>query len=54
MDNIKRIDDEIYEMGQNLLSIIKVKADLLNPEVIIASEKLDSILDNYNSLIRLV
>lgn len=49
MDNIKSIDDE---MEQNLLSIIKVKADLFNPEVIIASEKLDSLLDKYNSLIR--
>ena len=54
MDNIKRIDDEIYEMEQNLLSIIKVKADLFNSEVIIASEKLDSLLDKYSSLIRIV
>lgn len=52
MDSLKRINNEIYEMEQNLLSIIKQKVDLFDPEVILASEKLDSILDKYNKLIK--
>lgn len=51
MDSIERINNEIYKMEQNLLSIIKEKADLFDPEVIVASKKLDSILDEYNNLI---
>lgn len=39
-------------MEQNLLNTIKEKVDLFDPEVIVASEKLDLILDEYNNLIR--
>ena len=53
MDSINKIDSEIYEMEQNLLNIIKEKVDLFDPEVIVASEQLDSILDEYSHLIQL-
>lgn len=53
MDSINKIDRQIYEMEQNLLNIIKEKVDLFDPEVIVASEQLDSILDEYSHLIQL-
>lgn len=53
MDSINKIDKQIYEMEQNLLNIIKEKVDLFDPEVIVASEQLDSILDEYSHLIQL-
>lgn len=53
MDSINKIDSEIYEMEQNLLNIIKEKVDLFDPEVIVASDRLDSILDEYSHLIQL-
>lgn len=53
MDSINKIDKQIYEMEQNLLNIIKEKVDLFDPEVIVASQQLDSILDEYSHLIQL-
>lgn len=53
MDSINKIDRQIYEMEQNLLNIIKEKIDLFDPEVIVASQQLDSILDEYSHLIQL-
>ncbi|WP_338080905.1 aspartyl-phosphate phosphatase Spo0E family protein [Clostridium beijerinckii] len=53
MDSINKIDRQIYEMEQNLLNIIKEKVDLFDPEVIVASQQLDSILDEYSHLIQL-
>ncbi|WP_242961380.1 Spo0E family sporulation regulatory protein-aspartic acid phosphatase [Clostridium beijerinckii] len=53
MDSINKIDSQIYEMEQNLLNIIKEKVDLFDPEVIVASDRLDSILDEYSHLIQL-
>lgn len=53
MDSINKIDRQIYEMEQNLLNIIKEKVDLFDPDVIVASERLDSILDEYSHLIQL-
>jgi Spo0E like sporulation regulatory protein. len=53
MDSINKIDSEIYKMEQNLLNVIKEKVDLFDPEVIVASEQLDSILDEYSHLIQL-
>lgn len=52
MESIESINKRIYEMEQNLLNTIKEKVDLFDPEVIVASEKLDLILDEYNNLIR--
>ncbi|WP_236891988.1 Spo0E family sporulation regulatory protein-aspartic acid phosphatase [Clostridium beijerinckii] len=53
MESINKIDSEIYKMEQNLLNVIKEKVDLFDPEVIVASEQLDSILDEYSHLIQL-
>lgn len=53
MDSINKIDKQIYEMEQNLLNMIKEKVDLFDPEVIVASQQLDSILDEYSHLIQL-
>jgi hypothetical protein len=52
MDNLERINNEIYEMEHKLLSIIEEKVNLFDPEVVVASEKLDFILDEYNNLIK--
>ena len=51
MEILDKIDKEIYEMEQNLLNIIKEKVDLFDLEVIMASEKLESILDKYDAFI---
>lgn len=51
MDTIERINNEIYEMEQNILNLINEKVDLYDPRIIDASEKLDSILNQYNSLV---
>lgn len=53
MESINKIDSEIYKMEQNLLNIIKEKVDLFDPDVIVASKQLDSILDEYSHLIQL-
>jgi hypothetical protein len=52
MESSERINDEIYKLEQNLLSMIKEKVNLFDPEVILAGEKLDFALDKYSNLFR--
>ncbi len=51
MDTIEGINNEIYKMEENILNLINEKVDLFDPQIIDVSEKLDSILNEYNSLV---
>lgn len=51
MDTIERINDEINKMEENILNLINEKVNLFDPQIIEASEKLDSILNEYNNLV---
>lgn len=50
VDYLEKINDEIYKMEQELLNMIQEKVDLFDSEVIAASEKLDSILEQYANM----
>ncbi|MFR1707725.1 MAG: aspartyl-phosphate phosphatase Spo0E family protein [Clostridium sp.] len=52
MRKIDEMDKEVCEMRQNLQRLISEKANLLDPEVIIASQKLDVILNEYHTILR--
>ena len=51
MENLEEIKKTICEMQQELHTIIDEKHNLLHPEVIAASQKLDVALNEYNNLI---
>lgn len=48
----KKLEIKIYEMRQALYEIIDKKGNLLDIEVINASQKLDNILNEYNKLLK--
>lgn len=50
MDTIERMNNEIYKMEETILNLINEKVDLFDSQIIDASEKLDSILNEYNNL----
>lgn len=52
MGVLKEIEKMIYEMRQVLYTIIDKKQNLLDREVIIASQELDYILNKYNKLLK--
>jgi uncharacterized protein involved in tolerance to divalent cations len=51
MENLEEIKKTICEMQQELHTIIDEKHNLLHPEVIAASQKLDVALNEYNNII---
>lgn len=51
MEHIKNINKEICEMRQALHNLINEKTSLLDSDVIIASQELDEILNEYNNLL---
>lgn len=51
MANKDKLMNKIETLRQNLLSLIQVKGELLDPEVIQASILLDNALNAYNMLI---
>lgn len=54
LDNLERIEMIIYEMRQSLYEIISKKQDLLDIEVIAASQELDKALNEYNIILNKV
>lgn len=51
MDELKELDTLISEMRNKLHLIIETKENLLDPEVIAASQDLDRILNEHSKLI---
>ncbi|AQS11142.1 Spo0E like sporulation regulatory protein [Clostridium saccharobutylicum] len=51
MEKIKEINKRICQMRQSLQDLINEKPNLLDPEVITASQELDKALNEYNNLI---
>ncbi|ADK15895.1 MULTISPECIES: aspartyl-phosphate phosphatase Spo0E family protein [Clostridium] len=52
MSEIERILQKITELRKELENLIEQKKNLLDPEVIVASQMLDSILNEYNKIIK--
>ncbi|GAA0769357.1 aspartyl-phosphate phosphatase Spo0E family protein [Clostridium subterminale] len=52
MEKIDKMDKKVCEMRQNLQKLISEKTNLLDPEVIIASQKLDVVLNEYHTILR--
>lgn len=51
MAKIRELAQKIDDTRKCMNEIIKQKGDLLDPEVIIASQKLDSILNEYYKIL---
>ncbi|GAA0732624.1 aspartyl-phosphate phosphatase Spo0E family protein [Clostridium oceanicum] len=51
MSEIKEIIKNIEHLRKHMDSLIKEGKDLLDPEVIVASQQLDAILNKYNKLL---
>lgn len=51
MNNLEEINIVIYELRQTLNTLIKEKDNLLDTEIIIISQKLDTVLNKYNNLL---
>jgi len=54
LENLEKIEMIIYEMRQSLYEIISKKQDLLDIEVIAASQELDKALNEYNIILNKV
>jgi stage 0 sporulation regulatory protein len=52
MCETKNITEKIEEVRKKMNDLIKEKGDLLDPEVIIASQMLDSVLNEYNYILK--
>lgn len=52
MCETKNITEKIEEVRNKMNDLIKEKGDLLDPEVIIASQMLDSVLNEYNYILK--
>lgn len=51
MSKIKKISFELENLRIKLNDLIDQKKDLLDPEIIVASQMLDSILNQYHKVI---
>lgn len=51
MDEFKKLKKVIDELRKDLYDLIEQKSDLLDPEVVFASELLDSALDEYYKIL---
>lgn len=54
MNNVDKINKKICEMRQSLQNLINERPSLLDSEVIVASQKLDQALNEYNNLLNKV
>lgn len=54
LENLEKIEIIIYEMRQSLYELINKKQDLLDVEVIEASQELDKALNEYNIILNKV
>lgn len=54
MENLEKIEAIIHEMRKSLYEIINKKEDLLDIEVIAASQELDKALNEYNNVFKKV
>jgi glutamate dehydrogenase/leucine dehydrogenase len=52
MNEIEEILQKIIELRKELENLIEQKKNLLDPEVIVASQMLDSILNEYNKIVK--
>ncbi|AKN29633.1 transposase [Clostridium carboxidivorans P7] len=52
MDRVEQLLKKIEETRTYMNDLIKEKSDLLDPEVIIVSQMLDSILDEYYKILQ--
>jgi stage 0 sporulation regulatory protein len=52
MCETKNITEKIEEVRKKMNDLIKEKGDLLDPEVIIASQMLDAVLNEYNYILK--
>lgn len=52
MDKIDKLMLEIDEMRKQMNDLIKEKENLVDPEVVTASQKLDSVLNDYNNILK--
>lgn len=51
MSEIKEIKEQIEKLRINLHKLIDEKNDLLDPDVVAASQMLDAVLNKYNEII---
>lgn len=52
MNKIEELMVKIDEMRKQMNDLIQEKEDLVDPEVITASQKLDSVLNDYNNILK--
>ncbi|AZV57715.1 aspartyl-phosphate phosphatase Spo0E family protein [Clostridium sp. AWRP] len=52
MSEIEEILQKITELRKKLENLIEQKKNLLDPEVVVASQMLDSILNEYNRIVK--
>lgn len=52
MGSIEEMNRRICDLRQALQELIKQKKDLVDPLVVAASQELDVVLNEYNSLLR--
>jgi len=51
MEKVDEVDKKVCEMRQNLQRLISEKTNLLDPEVVSASQKLDVVLNEYHIML---
>ncbi|KAJ49826.1 hypothetical protein BD780_001958 [Clostridium tetanomorphum] len=51
MDEFKRLKQIIDELRKDMYDLIEKKSDLLDPEVVLASQMLDVVLDEYYKIL---
>lgn len=54
MENLENINKKICEMREALQDLINKKTNLIDPEVVAASQELDKALNEYNNLLNKV
>lgn len=52
MENIQKATQKVGETRQLLQDLINEKPSLLDPEVIIVSQKLDAVLNEYDNILK--
>lgn len=51
MEKLRMIDEKICEMRILLQGLIDEKSNLIDPQIVAASQELDEILNEYNKLL---
>lgn len=52
MDKIEQLMLRIDEMRKQMNDLIQEKENLVDPEVVAASQELDSVLNDYNNILK--